>query len=42
MAAVATAALVDRIEGTGDGERLGARLDPSLVVRTTTAAPPAG
>jgi DNA-binding LacI/PurR family transcriptional regulator len=38
MAAVAVGALVERIEGAGS-ERLHVRLDPELVVRTTTAPP---
>jgi LacI family transcriptional regulator len=40
MAAVAVGALVDWIEGTGEIERLQVRLDPELIVRTSTA--PAG
>jgi DNA-binding LacI/PurR family transcriptional regulator len=39
MAAVAVGGLVDRIEGEAD-ERLHARLDPELVVRTSSAPPP--
>jgi DNA-binding LacI/PurR family transcriptional regulator len=40
MAAVAVGALVEWIEGTGEIERLQVRLDPELIVRTSTA--PAG
>jgi LacI family transcriptional regulator len=39
MAAVAVGALVDWIEGAGSTERLQVRLDPELVVRTSTAPP---
>jgi DNA-binding LacI/PurR family transcriptional regulator len=40
MAAVAVGALVEWIEETGEIERLQVRLDPELIVRTSTA--PAG
>jgi DNA-binding LacI/PurR family transcriptional regulator len=39
MAAVAVGALVDRIEHAATTERLHARLEPRLVVRTSTAPP---
>ncbi|MEN3284071.1 MAG: LacI family transcriptional regulator [Solirubrobacteraceae bacterium] len=39
MAAVAVGALVEWIEETGEIERLQVRLDPELIVRTSTAPP---